>query len=305
MNDHKKIGKLKPGSSIQTEFKGKIVTGEFVKIDKDGDVVLRHNQNLIYRKPEKIIVPGEEKGTFSKMTVVMPAAVHINKRYEYVESMIRMVINNDTVSCVISGEGGLGKSHSVLEAVNSCNLVDGKDYVTIKGYSTPKGLYNTLYDNREILVIFDDCDEVLLDTTAKMILKAALDSFDKRIVSWVSTAPSGTIPNQFEFKGRIIFVSNMPMKKIDKSLLSRSLTIDLTLTPDEKIERLRTIIPKLEKDVPLDERLECLELVNRCKDRMSSENLNIRTLIKTIRIRKSNASDWTGMAEFMITHGCN
>ena len=133
---------------------------------------------------------------------------NINQRFEFLNNLTTMVVNNATPSLIITGEGGLGKSHSVTETIKSNDLSDD-EYIFFKGYSTARGLYNTLYDNNGKLIIFDDCDSVLDDKVALNILKSALDSYEKRTISWMAKMnKNDEYPQQFEFTGRIIFISN-------------------------------------------------------------------------------------------------
>jgi hypothetical protein len=156
-----------------------------------------------------------------------------------------MVIYDVTPSLIVTGEGGLGKTHSVSQAIDVTGLQDN-EYVFFKGYSTARGLYNTLYDNNGKLIIFDDCDSVLEDKIAVNILKSALDSYETRKKSWMAKMnKNDEYPQQFDFTGRIIFISNKTKSSIDGAILSRSLTVDLTMTPDEKIERMTTILPNI------------------------------------------------------------
>lgn len=45
------------------------------------------------------------------------------------------------------------------------------------------GLYMALFINRDKLIVFDDCDSVFGNIDSVNILKAALDSYDTRMVS--------------------------------------------------------------------------------------------------------------------------
>jgi hypothetical protein len=60
-----------------------------------------------------------------------------------------------------------------------------KVFTQIKGFSTAKNMFRTLYENNGSTIIFDDCDSILKDAIAINILKAALDSYDKRVITWV------------------------------------------------------------------------------------------------------------------------
>jgi hypothetical protein len=143
----------------------------------------------------------------------------INEKFVFLNDLTTMVVKDVTASAVITGEGGLGKTHSVLDCIKSNELEVDKDYVIFKGYSTARALYNTLYDNNGKLIIFDDCDSVLEDKIAINILKSALDSYDKRTISWMSKmTKADEYPNQFDFTGRIIFISNKSKDKIDGAI---------------------------------------------------------------------------------------
>jgi hypothetical protein len=163
-----------------------------------------------------------------------------------------MVVNGVTPSLLVVGEGGLGKTHTVNSTIQNCEL-QPTEWVSFKGYSTPRGLYNTLFDNNGKLIIFDDCDSVLEDKVALNILKSALDSYETRQISWMAKMNrNDEYPQHFNFTGRIIFISNKDKSKIDGAILSRSLVVDLSMTPDEKIQRmnyiLEDILPELDYD---------------------------------------------------------
>ena len=102
-------------------------------------------------------------------------AVPINTRFEFVSSLVRMIAKRQTPSMIICGEGGLGKSYVVTKTLADCGftpsfLDDGKAgfkrYVLVKGFSTAKGLYRILAENKDSIIVFDDCDAVLKDDDA-------------------------------------------------------------------------------------------------------------------------------------------
>lgn len=221
----------------------------------------------------------------------------INERFNFLNDLTKMVIYDVTPSLIIVGEGGLGKTHSVSQAIDVTGL-QGCEYIFIKGYSTARGLYNTLYDNSDKLIIFDDCDSVLEDKVAVNILKSALDSYETRTISWMARMnKNDEYPQQFDFTGRIIFISNKSKSSIDGAILSRSLTVDLTMTPDEKIERMTTILPNILPEYDDEVKLEALNFLNENK---GSASINMRTLIMVIKMRFSNPDNWMYMASYML-----
>ena len=82
----------------------------------------------------------------------------INQRFGFLNDLASMVVCGVTPSLIVTGEGGLGKTHSVTKTIEN-NDLETAEYVFFKGYSTARGLYNTLFDNNGKLIIFDDCDE--------------------------------------------------------------------------------------------------------------------------------------------------
>jgi hypothetical protein len=208
-----------------------------------------------------------------------------------------MVVMGNTPSLIVTGEGGLGKTHTVTETIKELNLEDN-DWVTFKGYSTARGLYNTLFDHNGKLIVFDDCDSVLEDKVALNILKSALDSYETRQITWMAKmTKSDEYPNQFNFTGRVIFISNKDRSKIDGAILSRSLTVDLSMSPQEKIERMSFILPRILPTVPLDVKVDALNFLDQNKD---SAQLNLRTLIMVSKIRRQFPDSWQDLATYMI-----
>jgi hypothetical protein len=178
-----------------------------------------------------------------------------------------------------------------------------KLYVTIKGYSTPKGLYRTLFENNNAVIVFDDCDSILKDPVALNLLKGALDSYGKRIISWnaESFGKDDDLPRSFEFKGKVIFISNMDQDNIDQAIRSRSMMIDLSMTDDQKIDRME-FIAKSDEFLPeydATQKADALALIRELKD--EAKEISLRTLISVTKIRAAN-KDWKDLAAYVL---CN
>ena len=238
----------------------------------------------------------------------------INQRFEFVENLVTMVAAGIQPSAVITGQGGLGKTYTVTKTLAAAGYKDmsefsefeegtrvfrEKSYVTVKGYSTPKGLYRTLYENNGSVIIFDDCDSVLKDPIALNLLKGALDSYGKRIISWNADMRDEDLPRSFNFTGKVIFISNYTQDKIDQAIRSRSMMIDLTMNNDQKIDRME-FIAKSEEFMPEYDstaKQDAIEFIRTVKD--SAKELSLRTLITVTKIRSSN-KNWKEMAEYVL-----
>lgn len=246
------------------------------------------------------------------MTAFAPS---IDTRFAYVEALVDMVIAGRSKSLIVCGDGGLGKTFTVTSRLraaslvtehesNKASLVNGVmvieyDYESVKGFTTPKALYRALHRNRERLVLFDDCDSVWKDATSVSILKAALDSYDERWVTWLSEARQDDLPATFRFDGRIIFISNLSLAQLDQAVLSRALYVDVTMTAEEKIERIRTLAPKIRPEVALSVKQEALEVLAQYAE--TAGDLNLRTFLKVLDIRLAGRADWRELARYVIT----
>ena len=239
----------------------------------------------------------------------------INTRFGFVEKLVSMVASGVQPSAVITGSGGLGKTYTVTKTLQSAGYKDISDlaefqvgsvintrkcFTFVKGYSTPKGLYRTLFENNKSIIVFDDCDAVLKDPVALNLLKGALDSYGKRIISWNADMRDDDLPRSFNFEGRVIFISNMSQDKIDQAIRSRSMMIDLSMTLDQKIDRMEHIalsdefMPEYTKA----QKQDALGLIRDIKD--EAKEISLRTLISVTKIRASN-DDWKDLATYMLT----
>ena len=227
----------------------------------------------------------------------MAESFDINQRFGFLNDLTTMVVNGVTPSLIVTGAGGLGKTHSVSKTIEANDLYDS-EYVFFKGYSTARGLYNTLYDNNGKLIVFDDCDSVLDDKVAVNILKSALDSYEKRTISWMSKlSKSDEYPQHFDFTGRIIFISNKSKEKIDEAILTRSLTVDLTMTPDDKVARMESILGNILPEYDMDVKQDALGFLKSVKDEVS---LNMRMLIMVAKMRLMYPDTWRSLASYMV-----
>jgi hypothetical protein len=236
----------------------------------------------------------------------------VNERFNYLDQLVRLVANGQAASCIITGEGGLGKSYTVTNALkeeglkdvteleSSADITDPTFYRIIKGYSTPKGLYKSLYENQNSVVVYDDCDSVLKDADAVNLLKGALDSFDKRLITWNTSVPKEDLPSTFEFKGGVIFISNMNTDNIDQAIRSRSMCVDVSMTNAQKIERMGTIMrgSKFLPHIPLNMKIEALDLIKELEDQ--AKEISLRTLITVSKIRDSGNKDWRNLAKYLL-----
>jgi len=221
--------------------------------------------------------------------------IPVSERFEFIENFTRMVGKGVLPSMLLTGQAGVGKTYTVLETLDNAGLEEGEDYVIVKGHSSPMGLYKCLYFNNGKIVVFDDCDSVFSDVSSLNILKGALDSYSRRIISWQSLAAEKEgVPESFEFTGQIIFISNKDARRLDSAVVSRTVTCNLILTNEEIVDRMCDIKDEIEKDIPLKQKNEVLAFLKENADRF--EGLSLRTFIQSLRIRVGCEDDkWKNM----------
>lgn len=171
------------------------------------------------------------------------------------------------------------------------------DYHYVKGYSSAKGLFRTLFENKKKLIIFDDCDAAWKNEVSANLLKAALDSDDERWVTWnVEGSSNDDLPRSFLFEGRIIFISNVKSEDFPQPLISRALRCDVEMTVDERFERMRQILPspKFAPGVSLEVKQLALDFLMENRD--IAAEISTRSLLNVIQVANSGSKLWKKIA---------
>ena len=246
------------------------------------------------------------------------AITRIRERFDILTEMTQACISGDIRAMIVSGPPGVGKSHGVeheIEKVHLMQMLGNKRLraEVVKGSATPIGLYQTLYkySDPNCVVVFDDCDSILLDDVSLNLLKGALDSGKKRKISWLSESSAlrrEGIPDSFDFKGSVIFITNLKfdgmksqkLKDHLDALQSRCHYLDLTLdTMRDKILRIRQIAKDgvLFADYDFDEQVqeEIVEFMQVNQNRL--REMSLRMALKIADLRKSFPGNWKRMSE--------
>ena len=244
----------------------------------------------------------------------------LRKRFDILEDMTQATKEGTVRALIVTGPPGVGKSFGVdkvLQKEDLFNTLGNKKpkYEVVKGAMSAIGLYCKLYEyaDKGNVVVFDDCDSVLLDDLSLNILKAALDSSTKRMIHWntdSSKLRAEGVPGSFEFKAGGIFITNIKFdhvksKKLQDHLAaleSRCHYIDLQMdTEREKVLRIKQIV----KDGMLNtydfqngEEEEVIGFIDDQKAKL--RELSLRTVLKIADLRKSFPSNWKEMAEVTV-----
>jgi hypothetical protein len=87
---------------------------------------------------------------------------------------------------------------------------------------------------------------------------------------------------------------------MDQAIITRSMAVDLTMTTEQKVERMRYLVdlPEFMSDYTKQEKTDALDLIDDLQDDV--KELSLRTLIQTTKIRKSAGAKWKDLAEYTI-----
>jgi len=240
----------------------------------------------------------------------------LRMRFEILDEMTQASIDGVVRGMVVTGPPGVGKSFGVEAVLEKNSLFDkiaGNKlrFEVVKGASSAIGLYKTLYSNadKNNVLVLDDCDTVLYDETSLNLLKAALDSSKKRKLNWNTDSAllrREGIPDCFEFKGSVIFITNLKFDKVRgkikdhlDAIMSRCHYLDLTMdTTREKVLRCKQIVKDgMLNEYDFDKATED-QVVNFMidqKDRM--REISLRMVTKIADLRKAMPEKWQAVAE--------
>lgn len=189
--------------------------------------------------------------------------------FDTIEKFTLQVGKGLSNALLITGQGGVGKTFVATKALKSIGMNPDKEYYKVTGQITTAGLYETLFRFRhnDNLILFDDIDSVFNNEASVNMLKGALDTSKEREIAKVTSGNTfdaigmtdeeiqrkyeeeDKLPKKFTYEGRIIFISNIAGEKLDKALFTRTLWVDVYLTNEEIITRMKEILPFIEVNI--------------------------------------------------------
>ena len=242
----------------------------------------------------------------------------LGERFEILDQMTKAVKDGQIRAMIVSGPPGVGKSFGVEKVLLKSELFNilaekKPKFEVVKGAMSSIGLYSKLYEfsAEGNVVVFDDCDSILMEDLSLNILKGALDSGSRRYISWNTDSRilrSEGIPDRFEFKGAAIFITNIKFEHVRSKKLrdhldaleSRCHYIDLQMdTNREKILRIRQVVKqgqmleRYEFEPCVEDEL--IEFVEKNQDRL--RELSLRMVLKIADLRKGFPLNWNAMVK--------
>ena len=230
-----------------------------------------------------------------------------------------LLMNNATQSLYLAGRGGVGKTQTVEDELAKRGLTDGEGYFKITGSASTAGIYRILYKHRKDILLFDDSDGALADMDSRNLFKAASDTKKVRKISWMKagknyvdpddmdedddSADPDVLPRYFDFTGKIIFISNLKLDKLDPdgALRTRGYVISIDPSDSEVYDYMAKIVGNIKLDVDfalsVKQRQEVIDVLRSRK--LKEGGVNLRQLVRGLNtmagILRDGGSDWHNM----------
>ena len=227
---------------------------------------------------------------------------------EHLEALTQMMVAGSSNALFVAGRGGIGKTHTVEKILADMGLQDGNGYFKNTGSASAAGIYSLFFKHQNDIIFFDDSDDALKDQSARNIFKAATDTKPTRKLVWNKMGPNvvepddfedpqelidaGKIPRYFDFKGKVIFISNLPIDKLDPdgALRTRAFMIDIDPTDAEIYEFMEKIAGEFPipdgMSLSADQRLAVVQMLRSSKSKQSA---NLRKLSRGLSMQAGAA----------------
>ena len=242
------------------------------------------------------------------------------KQLADLENLIKMTASGASNALFIAGRGGIGKTYTVEKVLGDIGLQDGNGYFKNTGTASAAGIYSLLFKYQNDIVLFDDSDDALKDQEARNMFKAATDTKKVRKLVWNKMGKNvvepdeyedpqeliddGKIPRFFEFTGKIIFISNLKMDKLDPdgAIRTRAFMIEIDPTDIEIYDFMESIVDKikLDGDLNLDSatRKKTVDLLRKGK---SKQTANLRKLSRALNMQAGTLKSGVNISDSDLT----
>lgn len=221
------------------------------------------------------------------------------RQHDLLKEYVQMLVKSDITSLVVKGNGGIGKSYSIMSELESMGFTEGVNYIYVTGYVTPLQLYNIILRSTTLeapkLLVFDDIDALVTNKISIALLKSALwEVRGKRIVSYHSSSSKIEGLPSIEFEGKICLVLNDLKQEnaFGKPLLDRTIVFDMSLTHKEVIEYVDMILPDIKSPLKIEERKEIWKQIKKFS---VNPRFSVRSVVKAFSFYKNNKKHWYPM----------
>lgn len=260
---------------------------------------------------EEVEIEGTKEEDVERLTY--------EEQLDSLKTGMKLLMANATNSIYLAGRGGIGKTQTVEDELHAAGKTDGDGFYKVTGSASTAGIYRILFQHRKEILLFDDSDGALADQDSRNLFKAASDTKRVRKISWQKGGKSyvdpddydwdnegdqDELPRSFEFTGKIIFISNLPLNKLDPdgALRTRGFVINVDPFDYELIEFMKKIAPKMPLDVDYNltnkDREEVVDVLAK-RTTSTSKVINIRMLVRGLNVRAGVEKSGGSSAEWI------
>lgn len=308
--------KAEAGAIFQTTTPRIIVEqDDFVLLDSEGNE-LSEQHMLTMNNAGELVTETNYEELFLSSETEEEAMGRIRHTFSMLDKVANSVARGIIRGVVISGPAGVGKSSGVESQLSVLNISDigpiQPRFEVISGGISAIGLYQILWNNRAAgrVTCFDDSDGILEDEECLNLLKAALNSGERRRVCWNKESRvliNCSIPDAFDFHGGIIFLTNVDFEgrrgnRIAdhlKAIVSRCHYMDLEIgSMRDKLLRIKQVVDDgmLKRfNFTNNEETMILNWINYNKDTL--REVSLRMVIKIAELVAAQPLDWEEYAE--------
>jgi hypothetical protein len=247
--------------------------------------------------------------------------VRVSNMFDIFHKYAKGAVEGNVRSLIVSGAGGVGKSHMIDSVLEYAKENQGVKYEIVKGVLSPINLYMLLWRNQtnKHIIVLDDADSIFADEGALSLLKNALDSTPVRKICWFAESKAlkeNDIPKEILYQGSMIFITNRDFDAEIKhggrytphmqALMTRALYLDLKLhTAKDLAAWIRHIVSKnhilIQEGLSYAQENEVLDFISDNKDKL--RHLSIRTAIKLAAMVKTDGESWRESAKLFEMRG--
>ncbi len=240
----------------------------------------------------------------------------IAERFTIMYKLAKGSVSGSLRSLVVSGAPGTGKSHTIVHLLEQAKERNDIRFISVSGTITAVNLYKLMfrYCGASDIILLDDTDSIYDEEESLNLLKAGLDTSERRMISWMSESAalkSEDIPQTFEYQGSMIFITNKDLQtEIDfgrskliphyRAMIDRSVYLDLKLhAVDDILAWISYMVMKnhilVQRGLSHEQEKEVVKWV---QDRVADiPSLSIRTMIKIADFVKTSPADWETFAK--------
>jgi hypothetical protein len=231
------------------------------------------------------------------------------KMYANLQNFIKYVALGKAPAVIICGPPGTSKTYIVRRTFYFEGLKPGSDYRIEKGGGlSVSAVYDLLFENRNRILILDDFDTPLRNEDTVNMLKAITDSYDKRILSISrekrmssgQNQESSETPTKFEYKGKLVIVTNLKKSEIDRALLSRAPAFEVSFNNKEIIEALQIMLEYINPNVSMEIKKEVLDYILILHKKNPEIQIDFRAFKNSVDARVGNPLYWKEMIQTIV-----